>query len=85
MKLFTIISQLAIACLVFILVACSNQSEKKLSQKQFDVAILLMSDMYMPLSAEGLKEGMKELGYKEGENVRYHIYNAKGGSVHYIC
>jgi len=48
------------------------------TKKPHKVAILLVSDMYLPLSAEGLKEGMQELGYREGENIEYSIYNAKG-------
>lgn len=47
-------------------------------KKTYRVAILLASDMYVPLSAEGLKEGMRELGYRQGENIAYSIYNAKG-------
>ncbi len=47
-------------------------------QKKFQIAILLASDTYLPLSAEGLKEGMRELGYREGETVEYTIYNAEG-------
>jgi putative ABC transport system substrate-binding protein len=42
------------------------------------ISILLASDMFLPLSAEGLKEGMSELGYEEGRDVIYSVYNAKG-------
>jgi putative ABC transport system substrate-binding protein len=45
------------------------------------VAILVVSDTYLPLSAAGLKEGMLELGYREGENIEYFIYNAQGDTT----
>ena len=58
-----------------------QDNKVKMLKKPYKVAILLASDMYVPLSAEGLKEGMLDLGYREGENIEYSIYNAHGESA----
>ena len=58
-----------------------RDSEAKKTEKPYKVAILLVSDMYLPLSAEGLKQGMLELGYREGTDVEYIIYNAEGDTA----
>jgi putative ABC transport system substrate-binding protein len=42
------------------------------------IAIVLVSDTYLPLSAEGLREGMRELGYRDGVDVEYDVLNAGG-------
>lgn len=55
----------------------AEKSKTDSPPKKFRVAILLVSDMYLPLSAAGLQEGMRELGYQEGVDVEYLIYNAK--------
>ncbi|MCK5543949.1 MAG: ABC transporter substrate-binding protein [Desulfobulbaceae bacterium] len=63
------------------LIGCERGREENKSEaleKPYKVAILLVSDMYVPLSAQGLKQGMRELGYREGENIHYYIYNAHG-------
>lgn len=54
-----------------------NNQKAESQEKIFRVAILVVSDTYLPLSVEGLKEGMLTLGYREGENIRYSIYNAQ--------
>ena len=76
--------KILITSLIFILLAFASceRTEKtdktKTLKKAYRVAILLASSMYLPLSAKGLKEGMRELGYREGENIVYSIYNSKG-------
>lgn len=60
--------------------ADKNQQAESL-EKIYRVAILVVSDTYLPLSAEGLKEGMLELGYRQGENIEYFIYNAQGDAT----
>jgi putative ABC transport system substrate-binding protein len=70
--------------IIIILLAFSGceRAEKtnktKVLNKTYKVAILLPSDMYLPLSAAGLKEGMQELGYREGKDIEYSILNADG-------
>jgi len=57
-----------------------NQQAEKI-EKIHRVAILVVSDTYLPLSVEGLQEGMLALGYREGENIEYFIYNAQGDTT----
>ena len=78
----TLIISIILNLLVF---AGCEQAEKtsktNILKKTYKVAILLPSEMYLPLSAVGLKEGMQELGYREGKNIEYFIYNAKGNTT----
>ena len=60
--------------------ADKNQQAESI-EKIYRVAILVVSDTYLPLSAEGLKEGMLELGYRQGGNIEYFIYNAQGDTT----
>ncbi|TFG36954.1 MAG: hypothetical protein E4H46_02670 [Desulfobacterales bacterium] len=46
--------------------ADKNQQAESI-EKIYGVAILVVSDTYLPLSAEGRKEGMLALGYRQGE------------------
>ncbi len=55
-----------------------ESSETALNPKKYEVAVLLTSDMYLPLSAAGLKEGMRELSYQDGKDIEYTVYNAAG-------
>ena len=48
------------------------------ARKKARVAIIVVSETYVPLSARGLKEGMRDLGYREGQEIEYAIYDAQG-------
>lgn len=48
------------------------------TKRKARIAIVLVSDTYLPLSADGLREGMKALGYRDGIDVEYALYNAAG-------
>lgn len=64
---------------LLLLLGCERQGRNTVPHgKPYTVAILVVSDIYLPLSAEGLKEGMRQLGYQEGADIAYRIYNAKG-------
>ena len=68
-------------CMFFLVSSCQKTATEDKGKKVRDpyrIAILLASDMFLPLSADGLKEGMAELGYQEGKDVIYTVYNAKG-------
>jgi putative ABC transport system substrate-binding protein len=65
-------------CIVYACQMTATDEDARQIRKPYRVAVLLAADMYLPLSAEGLKEGMSELGYREGEDIEYTIYNAKG-------
>lgn len=62
-----------------------DQAEKtiktKAITKSYQVAVLLPSEIYLPLSAAGLEEGMLELGYRRGINIEYSIFNGQGDMV----
>ncbi|HWO43843.1 MAG TPA: ABC transporter substrate-binding protein [Candidatus Eisenbacteria bacterium] len=45
--------------------------------KVYFVGSLNTSDQFID-SFEGFRSGMAELGYRDGENVRYHYYNSRG-------
>lgn len=46
-------------------------------QKIYRIGALVAADEFMPAFV-GFKKRMVELGYKEGKNVRYELYNANG-------
>jgi len=47
------------------------------AQKVFHICALVGEDQFVP-AFEGFRGKMAELGYVEGKNVRYSLYNAKG-------
>lgn len=55
-----------------------DSPQGKDAKKPYRIALLVSADVYVPTSVDGFKEGMRELGYREGENVEYTVYNAKG-------
>lgn len=66
---------------LLLLCACKRSedaSPQHSAHQPYRVAVLVVSDMYLPLSVEGLKQGMESLGYKEGRDVEYAVYNARG-------
>jgi putative ABC transport system substrate-binding protein len=79
-------SALTIVIIIFLIAFAGCEPAEKTGRARrlkttYKVAILLTSDIYLPLSAAGLKEGMRELGYRESENIEYFIYNAKGDTA----
>lgn len=47
------------------------------AQKVYRIDALVADDQFVP-AIEGFKKRMAGMGYEEGNNVRYEIYNAKG-------
>ncbi len=47
------------------------------AQKVYYIAALVSADLFMP-AFDGFKKKMVELGYIEGKNVQYDVYNAHG-------
>lgn len=64
--------------LMLILSACSTEAQDDV----VDIGILsLMDHNSLNAAEEGFMDGMTELGYIEGETVRYHRMNAQGQQV----
>lgn len=59
-----------------LLLAAMGLSEAS-AQKAYHVGALVADDQFVP-AIEGFKKKMAGMGYEEGNNVRYEIYNAKG-------
>lgn len=57
---------LLLICLIFSLCACDRQQEQKI----FTIGIINFSSAAEP-AYEGFRQGMAELGYKEGSNIHY--------------
>lgn len=55
-----------------IALGCERFEEKKV----YRVGILITDDTYLD-AANGFKDGMKERGYREGDNITYELKNAK--------
>src|SRR3972149_1677020 len=66
---------LAVGYLLFQNFQQQNSQKKPLSSKK--VMMLTASDTQLP-AIEGTKEGLKELGYEEGVNVSFKVYNPQG-------
>jgi putative ABC transport system substrate-binding protein len=47
------------------------------AQRVYRIGALIGNDQFIP-SVEGFKKRMAELGYQEGKNINYDIYNARG-------
>jgi len=47
------------------------------AQKVYRIGALVASDQFVP-AFEGFKKKMAELGYQEGKNIQYEVYNAQG-------
>lgn len=67
--------------IVLILVAATFTlyylNSSSVETKKYRVGIYLIQDLFM-ISVDGFKDGMKEIGYKEGKNIEYVIRNANG-------
>ena len=61
-----------------ILVALSVLAVPRLSEAQrvYRIGALLAEEQFVP-AVEGFKKKMTELGYVEGKNIEYHVYNAQ--------
>lgn len=85
MKVKAIIGCLVFLILLLLFFGCKRPKQETpgigSAGKPYKIAILIVSDMYLPLSVEGLKQGMQELGYREGEDIEYTVYNAKGDAT----
>lgn len=49
---------------------------RAIAQKVYRVGALLAEEQFVP-AVEGFKKKMTELGYVEGKNIEYHVYNAQ--------
>lgn len=65
--------------LSLLLAACGDAPAQQQSEKTYDVGVFFDADNASFLTRfDGLKEGMKGLGYTEGKNVRYQVLNTSG-------
>ncbi|MGH7773072.1 MAG: ABC transporter substrate-binding protein [Candidatus Binatia bacterium] len=49
------------------------------ARKVYHIGALVFDDLFLPV-VEGFKKKMAELGYTEGKNIKYDLYNAKEDS-----
>ena len=61
---------------VISLLVCSMGVVEASAQKVYRVGALLAEEQFVP-AVEGFKKKMTELGYVEGKNIEYHVYNAQ--------
>lgn len=66
-------AQVALASLGLLLVFAAPGE----AQKIYRIGALVAEDQFLP-AFEGFKKRMAELGYVEGNNIQYDLYNAKG-------
>ena len=65
-----------ITLFVISLLVCSMGVPEGRAQKVYHVGALLAEEQFVP-AVEGFKKKMTELGYVEGKNIEYRVYNAQ--------
>ena len=72
--LIVVVILIALAGAVFFIAPLANNGANKLSKK----AIFLTASDLQLNGVDGVKAGLKELGYKEGIDIAYELFNPKG-------
>ena len=67
---------LVFGIILLIVLASYGFSTPSTTPHTYKVAILVANDLRLA-KVEGLKQGLQELGYTEGEDLTYHVENAK--------